>query len=99
MSILAKSEFEELVDQTFKVTSGDLSTELKLAQVQTPSHIPKGFESYTLVFTGPKEPMLEQAIYRFENDNFEAADLFIVPVAGDDDGYDYELVVNRKLED
>ena len=49
--------------------------------------------AFRLEFLGPFEPMLPQAIYRFRSGD-ACHDIFIVPVARDDDGTLYEAVFN-----
>jgi len=47
---------------------------------------------FSLVFRGPLEPVLPQRIYRFEHDELDAFDLFIVPIGPDETGTQYEAV-------
>jgi hypothetical protein len=47
---------------------------------------------FSLVFRGPLEPLLPQAIYRFEHDALEPLEVFIVPIGPDEDGMRYEVV-------
>jgi hypothetical protein len=54
-------------------------------------------EQFSLVFRGPQEQRLEQAIYRFEHEEIGAFDLFIVPIKQGQDGFYYEAVFNRSL--
>ncbi len=49
-------------------------------------------EQFSLHFHGPREPLLPQRIYRLENTEMGVLDLFLVPVARDDDGTTYEAV-------
>ena len=49
-------------------------------------------EQFSLHFDGPREPLLPQKIYHLENDGMGALDLFLVPVAQDDEGTTYEAV-------
>lgn len=49
--------------------------------------------SFRLEFQGPFEPILPQAIYRFRSGD-ACHDIFIVPVARDDEGTLYEAVFN-----
>lgn len=47
---------------------------------------------FSLVFLGGSDEVLPQRIYRFEHDELGAFDLFIVPIARDADGTQYEAV-------
>ena len=49
--------------------------------------------SFRLEFQGPLEPILPQAIYQFRNGD-ACHEIFIVPVARDDEGTQYEAVFN-----
>ena len=51
-------------------------------------------ESFTLLFRGPLEPVLPQAIYPLENARLGHLDVFVVPVGRDEGGVSYEAVFN-----
>ena len=53
-----------------------------------------GREPFSLLFRGPRKPILPQAIYRMEQAGMGALDLFIVPIGLDDEGLLYEAVFN-----
>jgi hypothetical protein len=52
-------------------------------------------ESFSLVFTGPANRQLEQAMYRFEHERIGAFELFIVPIGSNGVVVRYEAVINR----
>jgi hypothetical protein len=67
---------------------------LELAQA-SPIDLPsKGGarEQFSLLFNGPVEPVLPQAIYTLENEELGTFEIFLVPVAADEEGVDYEAV-------
>jgi hypothetical protein len=72
---------------------GEPSVELTLKKaVELPSAIrPEG--SFRLELRGPFDPMLPQAVYTFHIGD-ERHEIFIVPVARDDGGTQYEAVFN-----
>jgi len=95
----AKANFESRVDQVFHARAGETTVPLTLKKIVPAERPPAQFESYTMVFSGPPETLLPQAIYELRPENGgEPCPLFLVPVAGDEEGYDYEAVVNRKLD-
>ena len=49
-------------------------------------------ECFSLVFRGPSEPVLPQAIYRFASERTGPMDVFIVPIGSDPEGSLYEAV-------
>jgi len=53
---------------------------------------PSGRLPFSLVFRGPREPVLPQRIYRFEHEGLGAFEIFIVPIGADESGMQYEAV-------
>jgi hypothetical protein len=49
---------------------------------------------FSLVFRGPKQPLLPQRIYTFEHAVLGSFEIFIVPIGVDEDGLRYEAVFN-----
>ena len=49
---------------------------------------------FSIVFRGPGDILLPQAIYQIAHDQIGTFDLFIVPIGGDKDGLRYEAVFN-----
>jgi hypothetical protein len=56
-------------------------------------------ERFSVLFRGPLEFPLQQANYVVEHEEIGIFDLFIVPVARDEQGYSYEAVFNRLLSE
>ncbi len=74
-----------------KVRVLDLDVDLEIVKVDVKEG-DRPDNAYSVEFTGPVEPALEQRIYRLEHETIGSVDLFLVPVAGDADGYTYEAV-------
>lgn len=55
---------------------------------------PAGFESFALLFRGPRAQRLPQAIYRLSHAGLGEHELFLVPVRQDAEGLVYEAVFN-----
>jgi hypothetical protein len=92
---LTREAFEPRKGEAFKLThetaSGEL--ELKLASVQGTGLQGKAErEQFSLHFHGPRSPVLPQQIYHLENAELGAMDLFLVPIARDEQGMIYEAV-------
>ncbi len=68
--------------------------ELTLAQVSELRTSP-GQEGFSIVFRGPVDRLLPQGIYTLTHDRLGAQEIFIVPVARDEQGISYEAVFNR----
>ncbi|MFN2533235.1 MAG: hypothetical protein ABR555_18280 [Pyrinomonadaceae bacterium] len=54
-------------------------------------------ESFAVHFLGPKEYVLPQRTYSFQNENLGDLDLMIVPIKQTNDGVYYEAIFNRLL--
>jgi hypothetical protein len=52
--------------------------------------------SFSLLFSGPIDLMIEQGTYRFEHDRLGTFSLFIVPMAPGEDARYYEAIFNRQ---
>ncbi len=72
------------------------AVELQLIEAQDLGSTPRQ-EQFSIVFRGPHNPRLEQAIYSFEHQELGPFDLFIVPFKQDKDGTYYEAIFNRPL--
>ncbi|MEK6289191.1 MAG: hypothetical protein AABO57_26050 [Acidobacteriota bacterium] len=53
---------------------------------------------FSLVFLGPLNGPAAQGIFRLEHDKLGSLDLFLVPIARNNDGLSYEAIFNRFLE-
>ena len=51
-------------------------------------------EPFSLLFVGPRAPVLAQRIYPLENEAFGRLEIFLVPIAADADGVKYEAIFN-----
>ena len=87
---------------TFHVKLGDgnvLPLELIEAKKGTPRRDgAKGpvYESFSLLFSGPLQPLLEQGIHPFQHPRIGQFEIFIVPVLSRDPGVvHYECIFNR----
>jgi hypothetical protein len=94
--------FTQCLNGTFTVRVDD-STSLALELIEVtplPAHSPpRGSQPlkrapFSLVFRGPKDPLLPQRIYRFEHESLGDLDIFIVPIGPDEEGLLYEAVFN-----
>jgi hypothetical protein len=70
--------------------------ELQLIETRSVGSAP-GYEQFSLLFRGPLDPLLEQAIYSFEHGELGAFEMFIVPVRRDQEGFQYQAIINRPL--
>lgn len=70
--------------------------ELELVEATDLGSTPR-LEQFSIIFRGPHNPKLEQAIYSLEHQEIGAFDLFIVPIKRGEDGIYYEAIFNRPL--
>ncbi|MBD2472962.1 DUF6916 family protein [Nostoc sp. FACHB-145] len=73
--------------------------ELELIEAVDQSKVknsPEGYEAFSIVFQGPKQPFLQQATYPVRHSEIGEFSLFIVPIRQDREGfYYYEAVFSR----
>lgn len=86
-------DFRNSVGDTFDVESEGGKVALELDHFQD---LPAGIREqgcFRLRFRGPREPLLSQGLYTFEGDG-ASYDIFIVPIAQDQQGSTYEAIFN-----
>jgi hypothetical protein len=72
---------------------GAVQLDLTLLEVRSLGDAPNGMrEPFALLFRGPPDPLLPQAIYRIGADALGEHDIFIVPVGRTAEGTDYEAI-------
>jgi uncharacterized protein DUF6916 len=49
-------------------------------------------QPFSLLFRGPRAPVLPQRIYRLEHEQMGALEIFMVPIGPDADGMRYEAI-------
>jgi hypothetical protein len=94
---LTAATFSPLVGDVFRARfDNEPTVELELTAVEeyAPNPGADREEPFSLFFLGPQEPVLPQAIYRFEHDTLGSLEIFVVPIGRDDSGTSYEAVFN-----
>lgn len=96
MSTINQDSFRQAVNSYFTIELNDNSTKLKLIECsdQTSNDVPN-FERFSLLFES-SDSLLEQSTYSLNHPELGSNDLFLVPVHGDDKGYQYEAIINQK---
>ena len=84
-------DFEPLVGTTFRI-SEPAQVELVLAEASTAGERPGGREPFRLHFAGPRDPLLQQSIYRLEHTELDALEIFVVPIRRDGESTTYEAI-------
>jgi hypothetical protein len=80
---------------TIKRESAD-AVKLQLIEAQQVGSAP-GYEQFSLLFRGPQDSFLTQSIYSFEHDAIGTFEMFIVPTKREEDGFQYQAIINRPL--
>jgi len=83
------------INSLFRVTTGNGRTlDLELISVSGLLETDKQ-RTFSVIFLGPVDISVGQGTYRIEHNKLETADVFIVPVARNNKGVEYEAVFNR----
>ena len=96
LSLLTVSDFRLHMGSGFRLYADDV-LEVELVEVDDVGGrsgvAPEGPRApFSVVFLGPRDPVLPQRIYRLEHDELGTLDLFLVPIGRDDAGVRYEAV-------
>lgn len=69
------------------------SLEMRLIEVSGYGRRPDAArEAYSLVFRGPKQPLLAQCIYSLRHELMGQLEIFLVPIGPDSEGMRYEAI-------
>lgn len=89
---LTVESFEGRVGERFRLAVDEGTFDLTLAECRRLGGTALRREPFSLVFLGPREPVLPQRIYGLANDELGELEIFLVPIAQDADGTRYEAV-------
>ncbi|MDQ6422913.1 hypothetical protein RB620_26140 [Paenibacillus sp. LHD-117] len=98
MASIKLQQYKEAAATRFAVKGVEPLLELVLEDVQDRGQA-SGYESFTLVFRGPRSPFIPQQLVPLEHAGLGPCDMFLVPVSQDAEGYRYEAVFNRLVEE
>jgi uncharacterized protein DUF6916 len=95
---LTEQEFSRHLNTKFRVQLED-GPQIDLELVEVKGYLTKageqtGMERFSAFFKGPSEPYLAQRTYSLQHDRMGAFDVFLVPIARDEQGVRYEAVYN-----
>jgi hypothetical protein len=95
---LTLSDFEPLVGQTFSLQTGENQSGIafvlsEAAALGSASSAPGSARTpFSLIFVGPLQPVVAQAIYTLEHPTLGRLELFIVPVGQNPQGMQYQAI-------
>jgi len=78
----------------FKVHLEGGDTELEIVEINEPPAVPK-LELFVLILRGPSSARLIQRVHRLEHETLGAFEIFLTPIAEDEQSTTYEAVFNR----
>jgi hypothetical protein len=91
-----RDRWVELIGTTFRVNAVDADgTDITVELALTEADGPAGHH-FSLVFTGPADPILTQGTRRFVADEIEPLDIFVTPLGTDGTATRYEAVFNLR---
>jgi len=98
MTTLNQDIFKNSLNTQFSIQHANDKTQLTLIECSnlTSENVPD-YERFSLIFES-SDPLLSQATYTLEHPAIGNQDLFLVPIHGDDKSFQYEAVINRKID-
>lgn len=87
--------FEKQLQKEFIVKpTGDVELSLKLVDVKRLNRQRKDAtrDPFSIIFQGPAQPLLEQAVYEFLMPSLEPMGIFIVPIGAGENFIEYEAI-------
>lgn len=98
MTQLHQDLFKNTLNSKFAISHTDSTTQLTLIECSdlTSKNVPD-FERFSLIFES-SDPLLQQATYTLDHPVIGKQELFLVPIHGDNKGFQYEAVINRKVD-
>jgi len=97
MAELTESEFSKHLNSRFKLALTERELQLELVKVKAyrpQEHEQPGMERFSAFFEGPGDFLLPQGMYRLAHEQMGDFEIFLVPLSGDQSGYQYEAVFN-----
>ena len=95
---LTRANFEKCLNQKFLIHVSDqepLETELiEVRGLVPPDDDPDRRPPFSLIFRGPADATLQQAVFKLENETMGEIEIFLVTVGPDDEGLRHEAIFN-----
>jgi hypothetical protein len=94
LSQLTHAHFADRLQEAFLIDLGSSTLEVELIAAELLGPVPESGrrKPFSVVFQGPKEPVLPQQIYRLEHPEMGTLEVFLVPIGPNTKGQRYELV-------
>ena len=92
-----KTSFLENLHTVFKASRDETVFEMELIEVIDRKSTPKQ-EQFSIFFRAPGDVPAEQALFHIEHAVLPSGELFMVPVARDEQGLIFQAVFNRLID-
>lgn len=92
LGVLTSDDFAPLEGAVFETSEGADAIDLVLTAVERSRLSPDQPRPFSLLFRGPPGRYLPQGIYTLTNADFGTAEIFLVPVAGGEEGCTVEAI-------
>ena len=92
LSTLTADDFISRRGRPVRVIAGDEAMPLEIADINAMGQSERPGGAFSVLFRGPKSPVIDQAMHQVEFDTEPPIGLFLVPVGEDDSGILYEAV-------
>jgi len=90
---LTQAHFAPLLTHVFNVDIDGAQLKLELANVEALGPAWSGQrQPFSLVFRGPRDPLLPQRIYAVEHSGLGKLEIFLVPIGPDEHGQRYQAI-------
>jgi hypothetical protein len=89
---LTVDAFAGRVGERFRLVADEETLEVTLVECEPLGGTALSRVPFSLVFLGPREPLLPQRIYPLGHDELGELEMFLVPIAQDAEGTRYEAV-------
>lgn len=92
---LTYETFRPHLNETFRIEAEESRLDLELTEVEAFDAADEDRRrAFSLVFYGPEQPFLAQAIHRLEHATLGSLDLFLVPIGQKNGGFLYQVIFN-----
>jgi len=92
---LRREDFEPLIGERIKVTSGDASAELEVAEASSlKSPSPRETPPFRLILRSRENWRAPQGMFRVDHPTLGTLEMFAVPIGPDAQGLCYEILFN-----
>ncbi|MCU6708647.1 hypothetical protein M6D81_07945 [Paenibacillus sp. J5C_2022] len=98
MLLSTEEQWQQELNTPFTARIAESFATFRLVEVKSLG-CASGYRTYSLLFQGPQEPLLEQQMISLSHEERGDCNLFLVPIAREQSGVIYEAVMNNRDEE